>query len=245
MEYYKKTSKLAFTLAEVLITLGVIGIIASITIPQLMRNYKAKVYETAFKKSYSNLSKAFTMTKIELGESNLNGTYAYYDVENESYPNWEQFLNVFYEQIKAESDAKSYKYVNYNNTKFDKTLVYIGVNDYPMILKILADGSGMGATVVGGNIRFFIDTNGYAKPNRLGFDIFRFHVSSKDALMPDKMSRLYTEEELENEKYPTVVGYPCSIKSTQLLNGIGCAYYAMNDINPDDNTKSYWKNLPR
>lgn len=33
----------AFTLAEVLITLGVIGVVAALTIPQLVKNYKEKV----------------------------------------------------------------------------------------------------------------------------------------------------------------------------------------------------------
>lgn len=56
--------KKAFTIAEVLITLGIIGIVASMTIPQLIKNYQLKVYETAFKKSYSNLSKAYLMTKM-------------------------------------------------------------------------------------------------------------------------------------------------------------------------------------
>ena len=32
----------AFTLAEVLITLGIIGVVATLTIPSLINNYKAK-----------------------------------------------------------------------------------------------------------------------------------------------------------------------------------------------------------
>ena len=33
-------------------------------------------------------------------------------------------------------------------------------------------------------------------------------------------------------------------KNKQASNGAGCAYYALNNINPDDNTKKYWQNLP-
>lgn len=43
--------KTAFTLAEVLITLGIIGIVAAMTLPTLIGNYKKKVWETSFKKS--------------------------------------------------------------------------------------------------------------------------------------------------------------------------------------------------
>ena len=57
--------------------------------------------------------------------------------------------------------------------------------------------------------------------------------------------KLYTEEELEDAKWPTVAGSPCSVKSNQQANGVGCSYYAMNDINPDDNKSGYWKNLPK
>ena len=50
-----------FTLAEVLITLGIIGIVATITIPNLITNYKAKRLHTQFLKSYSVLQQAFKM----------------------------------------------------------------------------------------------------------------------------------------------------------------------------------------
>lgn len=40
------TRKSAFTLAEVLITLGVIGVVAAMTIPTLIHNYKAKEMRT-------------------------------------------------------------------------------------------------------------------------------------------------------------------------------------------------------
>ena len=40
----------AFTLAEVLITLGIIGIVAALTMPALIANYKNKVFATQTKK---------------------------------------------------------------------------------------------------------------------------------------------------------------------------------------------------
>lgn len=50
----------AFTLAEVLVTLGIIGIISALTIPTLVNNYQKKVATTAAKKAYSTLSQAYT-----------------------------------------------------------------------------------------------------------------------------------------------------------------------------------------
>ena len=48
--------RVAFTLAEVLITLGIIGIIAAMTIPQLIQNYEIVVHPrcTEFYKEISN-----------------------------------------------------------------------------------------------------------------------------------------------------------------------------------------------
>ena len=44
-----------FTLAEVLITLGIIGVVAAITIPNLITTYKAKQLHSQFLKNYSVL----------------------------------------------------------------------------------------------------------------------------------------------------------------------------------------------
>lgn len=49
----------AFTLAEVLITLGVIGVVAAMTIPTLMTNLQNRKLESQFKEGYSILSQAF------------------------------------------------------------------------------------------------------------------------------------------------------------------------------------------
>ena len=54
--------KCAFTLAEVLITLGIIGIIAALTLPQLIKNYQQKVLQEQFKVAYSLLQQ--TVLKI-------------------------------------------------------------------------------------------------------------------------------------------------------------------------------------
>ena len=58
----------AFTLAEVLITLGIIGIVAALTIPVLYSKYQQRVPETRFERVYSDLTKAFNAGAIENGE---------------------------------------------------------------------------------------------------------------------------------------------------------------------------------
>ena len=55
----KVFSESAFTMAEVLITLGIIGIVAAMTIPGLIKNYQERQFKTAYKKVYSEISQAF------------------------------------------------------------------------------------------------------------------------------------------------------------------------------------------
>ena len=63
--------KKGFTLAEVLITLVIIGVIAAMTIPTLMNSTNAQEYRTGIKKAISALNQAITLNYA------LDGTYAY------------------------------------------------------------------------------------------------------------------------------------------------------------------------
>lgn len=239
----KFLSEGAFTLAEVLITLGIIGIVATMTLPSLVNKYQAKVLETGFKKSYANLQNAYMLTKASLGVTNLVEEYAYV-LPNGICPNKESFENEFIKNVKAIKNVEVYPFKTYSG----KLVTSISHNsDLPQALNILPDGSSIGNLIKANRIEFWVDTNGPSKgPNRYGFDIFYFRVDDKsDKVKPIKPVRKYTEEELENEKWPALAGYPCDNTSTQELNGIGCSWFAMNDINPDDESKSYWANLPK
>lgn len=51
-------AKAGFTLAEVLITLGIIGVVAAMTIPNLMTAHKKRVIESKLKKAVSTINQA-------------------------------------------------------------------------------------------------------------------------------------------------------------------------------------------
>ena len=52
-------------MAEILITLGIIGVVAAMTMPPLIANYQKNVLHTQFKKSYSELSQAVMLLKAK------------------------------------------------------------------------------------------------------------------------------------------------------------------------------------
>ena len=64
-EFMKKI--FGFTLAEVLITLGIIGVVAALTIPVLMQKYKNQVVETRLKKFYTSINQAIKMSESQNG----------------------------------------------------------------------------------------------------------------------------------------------------------------------------------
>ena len=57
----------AFTLAEVLITIGIIGVVVAMTLPSLINNSQKKELEAGLKKNYSVIQQAFDMYFAENG----------------------------------------------------------------------------------------------------------------------------------------------------------------------------------
>ena len=71
-----------FTLAEVLITLGIIGVVAAMTMPTLMNSTQGAQYKAAYKKALSALSQAVTLN-VALDDYNFADTDGTnYTIEN-------------------------------------------------------------------------------------------------------------------------------------------------------------------
>ena len=75
VEMFGKARKSAFTLAEVLITLGIIGVVAAMTMPTLINSTQGAQYKTAYKKALSVMSQAVVMN-IALEDYDLSQTVA-------------------------------------------------------------------------------------------------------------------------------------------------------------------------
>ena len=66
--WWQKRKKAAFTMAEVLITLGIIGIVAAMTLPSLIGRWQKIVHVNRMKRTYSIISNAFLMAQQDYGE---------------------------------------------------------------------------------------------------------------------------------------------------------------------------------
>lgn len=179
--------KKAFTLAEILITLGIIGVVAALTMPSLMANYKKSVAKNQFKKTYSTLTNAFNQTVQDLGES--------VDCSNQSYTSeackelWNEFVKNLNVVKYCETDAYAQGCVpDYSSENFPRTQGCGGFSA-PQIKEqqpaaVLADGSiifpyGWQKTLYPA-IGF--DINGFKKPNVGGQDVFSLGISNKSGL---------------------------------------------------------------
>lgn len=164
--------KKSFTLAEVLITLGIIGVVAALTIPTLISNHEKKVTITGLKKVYSELT-----NMIKLSE-NENGEMSMWDFPQGEANSAEtvKFLNKYY--VPYTNSAKVYSgtemdrqgYYFYNLGKTNKFEHKPGM--------ILADGTVITvfSNINNGYIWLFADINGFKKPNRIGRDVFTFDI---------------------------------------------------------------------
>ena len=179
--------KKAFTLAEVLITLGIIGVVAALTMPSLMANYKKSVAKNQFKKTYSTLTNAFNQTVQDLGES-VNCSHQSYTSEA-CKELWNEFVKNLNVVKYCETDAYAQGCVpDYSSENFPWTQGCGGFSA-PQIKEqqpaaVLADGSiifpyGWQKTLYPA-IGF--DINGFKKPNVGGQDVFSLGISNKSGL---------------------------------------------------------------
>ena len=170
-------------MAEVLVTLGIIGVVAAMTMPSLISNYQKKVLENQFKKSYSTISQAVQFTVLESGEG-LNNQFNNYDKTINGYTEAVAFKQLFYKNANVIGDIEYDKVQNYNGTQSYKT----GGVDYPIPEKLMKDGTAVRATITNYRIYIVVDINGPKKrPNKYGHDIFKFYLDNRDALVPSKI----------------------------------------------------------
>ena len=66
-----RLKKCAFTLAEVLVTLGIIGVVAALTLPSLIEQHKKQVVAAHLQKFYSTMNQALKMAEYENGDKSL------------------------------------------------------------------------------------------------------------------------------------------------------------------------------
>ena len=206
LTHFTHAKRAAFTLAEVLITLGIIGVVAAMTIPTLIANYKQKTLDNQFKKTYSMISQVLLRVKGDFGY-----TPQCYNINAAGYKRAEckEFKEKFLEKLKVSRICETKGFENgcipeYNGVdtvlknehKDDENYDEDYWQDYAsrncggftqsQILNnrkvyVLADGTILffyNSEQDADSIPVFaMDINGITGPNKWGHDLFGFMIS--------------------------------------------------------------------
>ena len=209
--------KPAFTLAEVLITLGIIGVVAAITIPNLITHYQKKQTVTKLQKAISVLNQAYKLSYDENGdlspeEQTALGASEYFKKYWEPYIKVNQFCetaqdcgyasNPLMYMINGQLTDWSWS-SNSTRTLFSTMdgFVYLIISSYWNTL----EQKQVSNPIV------FVDLNGSEKPNRLGRDIFEL------ILVSDGKGVLPYGTNLSNDDIDKNCSYNASIHDSDIV----------------------------
>ena len=230
---YSHRKRPAFTLAEILITLGIIGVVAAMTMPVIIQNTRGKALQAQLKKAYSVLSQA--TQQFITDEAQIPNPQNFADPENQFFKPLAKYFNGGSYCSKSDCQdiydkiISSYKNYPKNNVlngtgSMENCLDdgFIMTND---AMLIVFDRGTCGVD----RFLFTIDVNGYNKPpNALGHDFFVFEINPETgAVMPE--GGVGTKYDNDNTR--------CSIKNSHGVSGTACTSKALID-------KEYFNHLP-
>lgn len=185
----------AFTLAEVLITLGIIGVVAAITLPALINKYQTAQYETGVKRTYAIVTNGFR-TLIAQEGSELNNIGIFVDDESVYNEKLDEAVRKIFKVIKTcktgdtvNCPGYDVKYIKSPTGKvkhdFDAGTYFIVYLNDGTILRIenykceTTPESSICAWILA-------DINGEKGPNTFGKDVFALsRLTPRGTLYPD------------------------------------------------------------
>lgn len=212
--------KKAFTLAEILITIGIIGIVSAMTIPTLMAKINDDKNSAMLKEDYSILKQMMLLA------NDAGAVATFPDSDNmQQLKNW--FETYFQPHIKTTRVCynqwgcwnKNVKTINGNkyagNTICGNgTVSFILTNGSYVCIDDFAD-TRFGVKLTGTSVGLLVDVNGDKLPNTIGKDIFAF-VQKDDQLLPGGYDM---SEQQINEN--------CNTKSSSGYGGSYCTTLAL------------------
>jgi prepilin-type N-terminal cleavage/methylation domain-containing protein len=237
-------NRFGFTLVETLITLGIIGVIAGLTLPSAIAGRMSSQARTQFDTAYAVLSQAVNDMAADdvtlFGGQFVNQRGSVYDL-------FKSYMRVSVDCCKVKNDGKlecsaskicagstqnGYERYDGGGCNASKSSCSASVNwlmddgafvlSNGMLVGIENPIDGTQYTMIS------IDINGKNKPpNRWGWDIFTFQIIGENLLPVGAPDTKFKDTNREFGEAPLTW---CNSASTDDFNGITCAYNAVNDV---------------
>ena len=169
--------KAAFTLAEVLITLGIIGVVAALTLPTLIQNHQKQVYVTQLKKAYSTLGNAFNKMAVDEGVVDWDQTYCaqIYGLWGNGPSPTNEELNECFNNLTKQMNVIKKKEFGETVNNADWCGDVCQADNYYVFMT--SDGVTINSCAA---FDLYVDINGTKSPNVEGRDVFSFWVYFSD-----------------------------------------------------------------
>lgn len=204
-----------FTLAEVLITLGIIGVVAALTIPTLMTAHKKHVTAAKLKRAVSSINQAIKLSESENGEvENWDRTLPQNEFIDKYFRPYMKITQVCNPVTDCgyKSDAP-WIYLNgtergaYSNPNFGDRTPFLTMDGFMYTYSIFPNDSDL---IMSNNNRIIIvDINGAEKPNQFGKDVFfLYRIEEEDSIIPYGANK--TDGEIRRSCSKTGDGFYCA-----------------------------------
>ena len=174
--------RIAFTLAEVLVTLGVIGVVAAMTLPTVIKNYQKKVAATKVKSAYSQLLQA--VQRSEADNDEIKG----WDFSTTSTKTFmEKYLEPYFKGMTL-----------CTNLEKCPTGISLGHSDRRYFLN---NGTQIDFRIYQNTVMILIDIDGPKGKNTMGYDWFYFNYNRDlNRIMPYGWFEGITKDDIINGK---------------------------------------------
>ena len=193
----------AFTLAEVLITLGIIGVVAALTIPSLISNHRKNVFVNQLKKTVSTVNNGVKLMLADTGTDDMRNTNFYnyiYDIQSAGQSQlpsifnteFRKYFNLAKNPELVKSKARSYKVEVVNGQTLNRQ--YPDFGNIDCVLLTFTDGSEVclyesdmfdtDDVATFPALSGIVDVNGHNRlPNTAGLDVFEFSMRADGGML--------------------------------------------------------------
>lgn len=219
--------KRAFTMAEVLITLGILGVVIAMTLPGVIEGYQKAETINRLKKAYSVIAQAIELSEVH------NESVKYWNFNQSNADFFNQYLKPHFATINETKYGKISAEIKYSRPNGSIEDNFTPFNSNALVVSTVDGMTFYFSSYINANYKgIVVDLNGYKKPNRFGRDLFMFSISPEYGLVPYgykgtcDMGNAY--DTFDREYLKSARRYGCS-KQAGETNGAFCSALIITD----------------